>query len=753
MQATSAWQEAADIPAPGEAGTSSPQGAMSPPAFDARSFDLEQYIQRAAPYLGDPGPENAVFYEALHFGYELHSGQFRKSGAPYISHPCAVADILVHELGFKDPVLLAAALLHDVVEDVPAITIEDIEHRFGSTVAELVDGCTKLTRYHLDKAALKDLTHSKIFLSASRRLGVLIIKLADRLHNLRTLHFLPLGKRQRIAQETVEVYAPIAARLNIFPVKRELYHLALSYLYPKKSKRILQLTRDIRNSSEVTEIEATLQQVFKGEHQEVIVRARAKGLGSYYDPFKRTLDPAFPENHVDFAIILRSDDKLACYTALGIVCVTFPPIPRSLRDFISSPKVNGYRSLHVRCHIKGQNYLIKIRTPEMDQWAAYGILAEWNSKQPLSDDYWHDVSDLLRSIGEYGGAGSQRKALIRLSEAEEIFIYSPKGDIYHLPKGSIVLDFAYKIHSDIGDHCEGAWINNEWAPPTHLLKDGDTVQIITVAEPLDIDPDVEELCRTPKARTAINRHLQRKRIEYAREVGRQILLQEFSRHGLPPESLHGENINFILEFLNIKDLSDLFTRIGQDLLSPHLFLYYFESPAAGRRPPPEGETLLPEHPKNVIRVSALDKGIHKFARCCNPCPCQEGVVATLSERGATFHLQDCNDLSKRHALETQRLLSVEWDKTATWPHPLVFHLDICQVRLSSLLPALGCVPAGIAIQSIQDTLNRHDQPVVRLVASLRGFLEAESLFSLLPADRTVIDYYGREGSMKRVSPL
>ncbi len=195
--------------------------SISPAARDPYLSDPDHYRVKMAQYIDQDRTENAVFFNALLFAHELHAGQKRKSGAPYISHPFAVAEILARELKLKDPHLLAAALLHDVVEDVPSIQLEDIQERFGEVVAELVDGCTKLTRQYLDKAILKDLTHSKIFLTASRRLGVLIIKLADRLHNLRTLHYLPKPKRQRIAHETIEVYAPIAAKLNIFPLKRE----------------------------------------------------------------------------------------------------------------------------------------------------------------------------------------------------------------------------------------------------------------------------------------------------------------------------------------------------------------------------------------------------------------------------------------------------------------------------------------------------------------------------------------------------
>lgn len=703
-----------------------------------------------ARYLSDEKEENAIFFDALQFAYELHAGQRRKSGAPYISHPCAVAEILARELHLRDPLLLAAALLHDVVEDVQSIDLEDIEQRFGSIVAELVDGCTKLARRHLDKAILRDLTHSKIFLSASHRLGVLIIKLADRLHNLRTLHFLPQAKRQRIAQETVEVYAPIAARFNIFPVKRELYHLALSYLYPRKSKRILSFIREIRNSAAVLEIERALQEAFSNARHPVTVRPRAKGLGSYYDHLKKTLDLANGENHVDFAIILQEDNALDCYLALGLVNSTFSPIPRSLRDFIASPKTNGYRSLHVRIHEKGQNYLIKIRTTEMDRWATYGIVHQWNAQKPVSDEHWQEVSELLRSIGEYGGAGSQRKALIRLSEAEEIFVYSPNGDIYYLPKGSIVLDFAYRIHSELGDHCEGAMVNNEWSSPTRLLKDGDIVEIITSTEPLDVDPDLEERCKTPKARTAINKRLQQKRRQYAEDTGRQILLQELNRHGLSEDIIRGDVTQLILEFLNLRDFSELFIRIGQDLLSPHLVMYYLGAPAMERdHSQPNSPSLPPAYERNTILVTELEKAVHKFARCCHPYPGQKNVVATLSERGTTFHHKDCGDLHHRHDLQPQQLVNVEWDTANNWRHPLLFELHILHETPASLIPFLAHLPSFIHIQSLEGALDKHYHPMVRMAVRFSNFREAWGFFESLSADRITIEDYRREESMRK----
>lgn len=716
-------------------------------AEDTHFFDIAEFRQRMSKSLDSRNSNNAIFFDALDFASELHAGQRRKSGAPYISHPCAVAEILVKEMNFTDPVLLAAALLHDVVEDIPWISLEDVETRFGVQVAELVDGCTKLTRYHLDRAALKDLTHSKIFISASRRLGVLIIKLADRLHNLRTLHYLPLTKRQRIAQETIEVYAPIAARLNLYPLKRELYHLAISFLYPKKSKKILHFMRDLRSSPAIASLEGSLKKLLADSELTAEIRTRLKGLGSYYDPLKRTLDLKYPENYVDFAIILHTEDLTACYKVLGLVNNNLTAIPRSIRDFIANPKANGYRSLHTRVHLSGNNYLIKIRTRAMENWADFGILRAWESKNGLTDDHWQEISELLRDIGEYGGAATHRKALIRLSETEEIYTYSPAGDIYYLPKGSIVLDFAYRIHSELGDNCEGAIVNGSWLPITGRLKDGDTVQILTSREPLDVDTDLETLCKTPKARTAINRRVHQKRLKFAQQIGRDILLQEIFRHKLTSSVLEGESIRLILEFLNLKDLQELFVQIGQDFVSPQLVLYYLEGnwpDEAGKQDQPRGQ--------NTISVSSLDKAFFKFARCCNPLPGQDHVVATLSERGVTFHHEDCQDLRERHSLPVQQLLQVHWDHNNDWRHPLVFRIQVVERSIRDLLSSLAGMPEPIGIQRMDSGVDKHDQEFVYLSATLHNFAEARRFFDHLKDEKIVVEDFEREGGATSIQP-
>lgn len=686
---------------------------------------------------------NALFYRALDFAVRLHSGQVRKSGAPYISHPCAVAYILAKEMGIRDPEILAAAILHDVIEDVPSVDYETIEQTFGTTVADLVDGCTKMTRLHLDRAVLKDLTHSKILQTASQRLGVLIVKLADRLHNLRTLQYLPKPKQQRIAQETVEIYAPLAAKLNIFPLKRELYHLALLSLYPKKSKKILNALRSLYHHPHVAEITERLKEAFARRGMEVVIRSRVKGLGTYYDAAKGTLRLNNAENRVDFTVVLPANDTDACYCALGVINSTMAPVPRSLRDFIANPKNNGYMSLHTRIHYKGENYLVKVRTAAMDDWATHGVLSQWNNPERITDSYLKEVSEFLRSVGEYGGPPPQRRSLIQLSEAEEVTVYTPHGDAHTFPVGSIVLDFAFKIHSDLGNYCLGAVVGGRRVPPTYRLKDGDTVRVIKADAAVPFDPDLERLCMTPKARNAIAREIARRRRDCAYRVGRDILLQELANHGISQEALEREEVPLILEVLNIKSLEDLLVMIGQDLISPHAFLYYLQD--VPKKPLPRGRIRPPEddaHERHVLTVRELDPAVHKFAGCCHPYPGENHVLATLSERGITFHRSRCSDVTERHGLPPHKLLDVLWAEDRPWPSPLAMWLKVFASEKQSLLPLLGTIPPRIEVLALEGQFRKDAVQWASFQVVLSGFEEARQLFRCFPPGAVVVEKYG-----------
>lgn len=708
------------------------------------------YYQRAlARHLDRAVQNSTLISEALKFSYQHHLGYFRLSGEPYFNHPMAVAEILIRDFKISDPELLAAAFLHDLVEDVPTVTLLDIEGNFGKTVSELVDGCTKLSFKRFDRATQSDLTHSKIFVSASRHLGVLLIKLADRLHNMRTLGSLPASKRRRIAQETLKIYAPLAAKLNLFPIKRHLYNLALTHLFPRKSKKILNVIRSLRNSPEIQEIHHRLESIFSSLSMTVLVRPRVKGLGPYYSPERQTLDLKNAENKVDFTIVFDSLDPVACYTGLGLINNAFTPVPKSIRDYVANQKPNGYQSLHVRINNKGNDYLIKLRIKPMDIKANSGMIFALNSKNPIYESYLEELSDMLKNIGEYGGASAQRKDLIQLSSGEEMFVFTPKGDIHYLPRGSIVLDFAYKIHSALGDYCGGAQVNGVRVGLTETLKDRDIVKIISSYEPLDVDSVLEKKCVTPKARSAVNKLLQRKRQMVAEKIGKEILLQEIRRHGLSASCLENEAVSLVLNFLHIKDLAALYTRIGQDTLSSKVILYYLDhmrkTSSKTPRLPASTDADRSSEVRNILHVAELEKAVHKFSKCCNPYPGQENILAALSERGVAFHRTTCPNLNTSPKLKGHKMLRVEWKASLSWSFPIVFELIIAGSGIMDTISRLSPIARETHIHGLKRMIGkRPNLPTTLITVTLLSFQEANSFFKCFNEGSVAINAYNRE---------
>jgi len=700
-------------------------------------------------YLDKSVDNQNLVHEALSYSYKHHLGYFRKSGEPYFNHPMAVAEILLRDFKVTDSQLIAAAFLHDVVEDVPHITLLDIEGKFGKPVAELVDGCTKLILSRFDRATRSDLTHSKIFVSASRRLEVLMIKLADRLHNMRTLGSLPVAKRRRIALETLKVYAPLAAKLNLFPIKRHLYNLALTQLFPRKSKRILNLIRSLRSSDQVAEFQKSLEAALSVLPCPVSVRSRVKDLGPYYSQYRQTLNVSNAENRIDFTIILDTDDSLICYGGLGILNSEFTPVPKSIRDFIANQKPNGYQSLHVRINDKGDDYLIKIRIKEMDLAANSGMMYQWDPKKPAQESYWAEISDLLKSIGEYGGPAPQRKDLIRLSSGDEVFVLTPKGDIHYLPRGSNVLDFAYKIHSALGDYCSGAYINGRRVNQTQILSDGDVVKILSSETPLEADSDLESLCISPKARNAVNKLVQKRRQVYAEKIGKALLLQDIEHYGLSTQILEDETISLILNFLHIKDRNQLYIRIGQDSISTNVILYYLDhikaSSEMGQNPESRPGQRSLSAKQNLLLVSEFEKAVHKFSKCCNPYPGLENVLAALSERGVAFHRAECPNLAGNSEMKIEKLLRVKWDDKNQWPHPITFETQIIGATLQDIINRMAPIESELKIHNIKSTPKKRPQvPAVSVSISFQNLLDSRAFFQCFDVGTVAIKTYGRQ---------
>lgn len=699
---------------------------------------MEDYTKTLASFLDEKLPGNGIVFDALTYAEQLHSGQFRKSKEPYMIHPMAVIKILATGLGVKDPKILAAALLHDVVEDVEEVGLTDIAGRFGKTVGELVDGCTKISVKRLDKATLKNLTHSKILTSASQRLGVLLIKLADRLHNINTLEHLEHAKRQRIAQETIDIYVPLAARLNLFDLKRSLHQKALPYLYKKKSKQLKRKISRLVESSVVAEIQSTIEQTLSELQFPFRVNPRVKGLGAYYSTLQKTLDVSNVENEVDFCIVLATDNYLECYTVIGMINNLFNLIPGSMRDFITNPKPNGYQSLHARVAAKGKSFLVKIRTGRMETDARHGLLNRLDITRPGGNRYAREIGDLLRLYGEYTGSAGGRKELIRREQSDDIVVLSPNGEAIFLPKGSIALDFAYKIHTELGNCCGGALINNQPTSITQELRDGDRVEIVKSAG-LDAGAELENLCKSTKARNEVNRLLNDKRQAYAAEIGKAILYQETMAAGLDPTLLERETMPAFLEFKRLDTPEDLHRLIGQDRLSPFEVMYYAEDTAATRQGNP-GRDAASRQPTLV--VDSPIAGVHKFSQCCQPFPGQTGCVAVLSERGVSFHREACDDLQTRHRLKKDHIYRVRWAYGKRWPETMAFDLGVGRGERSQNLDLLRCIPETIRVSDFRGVENKKGLGL-SLKICLNDFNEAKAVFACLKGRAFTISGFKR----------
>ncbi|SLM28274.1 putative Metal dependent phosphohydrolase [Desulfamplus magnetovallimortis] len=670
------------------------------------------------------GSDNLIF-RALKFAYEHHAGQVRKSGEPYINHPIAVAEIIAGDMGLKDPELIAATLLHDIVEDVISLTPGSIEKRFGKNVANFVDGCTKLKMMSLDQSINKDMTYQKLISMASRNPEILLIKIADRIHNMQTIGFLKEHKRQRIAQETIEVYAPLAEKLGLFSIKRRLFELALRHRFPKKSKRLLSILKNFEASGEIAEIRAQIYRACQILPFDVSVTGRLKNLYAFYSSRKKTLDIHTAENLVDFTVIIESSDKLHCYSTLGVINTIFSPVPKSIRDYIANPKINGYRSLHVRITYKDKRYLIKIRTSEMERVARRGLLLHWDDRDQIHE-YRKVLMEILKSIAEYEGSPVTRKDMIgQLIEDDKVFVYTPQGDIHYLPEGSIVLDFAYKVHTTLGDRCRYAMVNKQKVTPAFILDDGDEVEIFTSNRSSEITADIEGKCRTPKARSAVNKKLQKKRDLYSRNIGRDIMTQAMDRYGLDDQLFKSSALSDFLTYKGIENLEQFFTSIGQFRLMPGEVLWEIAEihprMKKSRSTSSGGETK-----RFLLSLSEIERDVHKFSQCCNPLPGMGLCVGLLSINGVSLHRSHCEKYKERRGFSEDKIVDVTWDLKTSWKRDLIFHILIKKISLRLVMELLSKISHAGHIHSIKESKMRKD---ISVKVSFHSFEQSRTFFS------------------------
>jgi guanosine-3',5'-bis(diphosphate) 3'-pyrophosphohydrolase len=652
-----------------------------------KEFDIAGYKKLMASHLGDPGSSAKVFFDALDFAERAHVGQWRKSGDPYILHPCNVARILVEELEIRDPEILAAALLHDTVEDVKEITTEVIGERFGKNVEAIVDGCTKITHFFGDKQNFYKLVHRKIFSGAAARLEVMLVKLADRLHNLRTLDAMRRDRRQKISDETLDIYAPMAKVMGLFNMKRELYDLALKYKFPKQSNRILAQIRQLESSPEVEEIVTTLRHDLQESWITAEITPRAKGLWGYFDPVNKVLAKAI-EHPMEFIILV--EDVATCYRVLGLINLKYPPIPRSIRDFIANPKPTGYQGLHARANIKGRNYLFKIRTPQMARNAQKGIIKAWSEHKPAGQ-----FEKTLREMFDLLGTDEllSPRELIAASGKKEIYTYTPKGDRICLPLQSIVLDFAFQVHTEVGNRCIAAIIKRARVGPDHVLKDGDRVKVVLQEKPVLFEPRLQELCKTPRARSGLAKGFRLRRQALAVQIGRVILDQECRRYGLSLDELMNYEVE-VLEQLGMESIQQLFLNVGIAGVSFRELRQKIMDVL-----PPDLDIKKPSHRGfNKISLSSLDPAVIKFSACCKPNPTEKDLIGILSERGVSVHQKTCE---RFRSLKVRRedVVEVSWKlKEAAITKPQ--HLYVPEATRNRIFMMLAVAPDKMKVADI-----------------------------------------------------
>jgi len=591
-----------------------------------------------------------VFWKALDFAFEAHKDQMRKSGDPYIMHPCNVAKILAEELDITDPEILAAALLHDTIEDVKHIDSSLLRERFGPNVETLVEGCTKIAYYSGDKQTFKKLVHRKIFSGAAVKPEVMVIKLADRLHNLRTLASMPRHKRQKIADETLDIYAPLATILGLFAIKREFYNLALAYKFPRQGNKLQININKLRDSVEVQEIITAIQKGLLKENINAKVNVRTKGLWGYYDVKNRILIKEI-ECPQDILIVLETRNE--CYQALGLLNQLYPPIPRTIRDFIANPKPTGYQGLHARANINGRKYLFKIRTNEMALQAQRGLVKEWTSSTKSRSRFIQHVQEMFDILGSDDSVSY--RDMIAAGGRKEMYTYTPHGDLICLPVHSIVLDFAFRVHTEIGHTCIGALIRNKRVNPDYTLKDGDVVKVIRTNKQVFFDANLQSLCQTPRARYELSKAFRKRRQVVTREIGRNILHQEMRRYGLPFDVLDKKGMDDILAYFNIESVDEMFLRVGEGRIRLRELLYEVGSGLY------VGHDILqpPTGVLNTIELDTIDPVIVKTSACCKPSPLDKGLIGLLSKRGISLHRKECSLLPKI-TFQREDAVDVRW---------------------------------------------------------------------------------------------
>ena len=628
-------------------------------------------------------PDTKIIQKAYNYALLKHGNQLRKSGEPYIIHPTNVA-YTIAELGL-DEQTICAALLHDVVEDTE-VTYEDIEKEFGLSIAEMVDGVTKLKQ--IQHATIEENqveNYRKMFLAMGKDIRVIIIKLADRLHNMKTLEFLRRDRQIAIARETMQLYAPLANRLGLYSMKWELEDLSFKYLEPEEYEEIVQGIEQKREErlKFIEKIMEDIRTQLKKQHIEAEVTGRAKHLYSIYRKMKgdnKTLDQIYDL----FALRIIVNSVKDCYSALGIVHEMYNPMPGRFKDYIAVPKTNMYQSIHTTLlGEKGTPFEVQIRTWDMHRIAEYGIAAHWAYKEAnYGSKKGHKVVTVqedklawLRETLEWQQEMQDPQEFLETLKTElfedEVYVFTPKGAIKVLPRGATPIDFAYSIHAEIGNHMVGAKINSKMVPIITPIKNGDIIEILTSDNSKGPSMDWLKFVKSTSAKSKIQAWFKKEKKTENVEKGKEAIEKELKRIGIPYSELFKvEYINPMLERYKYKNLEEMYLAVGFGAITANriiarMLIEYRKEHKEETKIEEKIEELTTQ--KNVktkqsssgVIVKGIDNCLVKLSKCCNPLPGDEIIGYITKGRGVSVHRKDCVNV---HELlkEENRIIDVKW---------------------------------------------------------------------------------------------
>lgn len=656
-------------------------------------------LRRKLDYLSDEQIDS--IHRAYLMAQKAHGGQKRRTGEPYISHPVAVACILAEMK--MDYQIIMAALLHDVIEDTP-IEKKTIAEGFGEEVAELVDGVSKLTQIEfVSRAEAQAENFRKMVLAMARDIRVIIVKLADRLHNMRTLGSLHSQKRRRIARETLGIFAPIAKRLGIRELSVELEELGFAALYPMRYRVLKDAVRKARGNRKkmLDLIEKTLDEgLSRSNLSSYTITGRGKHLYSIYHKMHTKHIP-FNEIMDMYAFRIIMDDLDSCYRALGIIHGLFKPVPERFKDYIAIPKANGYQSLHTTLFGPyGLPIEVQIRTAEMDRMATTGIAAHWLYKTtdtPLTESQirakaW--VKNLLElqedAVNPLEFIENVKIDLFR----EEVYVFTPRGDIMELPAGATAIDFAYAVHTDIGNNCVAVKIDRHMAPLSIRLTNGQTVEVIT-SESGRPNPAWLDFVVTSKARSSIRQFLKTQRRSESISLGKQLLKKALANYALSLKKLSQRTIDFTLKEMQLKSFDDLLEEIG---LGNRVAVLVVQRLAAVAKEA-EAETEMPPTSETPLVIKGTEGMLVNFAVCCYPIPGDPIAGVIDVGKGILVHMEHCSSISKvRHLLD--RCIPLRWSEKAKEIFPTVVRVQVVNERGALAMLALAFSESEANIEDI-----------------------------------------------------